>query len=100
MIAYVEAAWRDSLRAAVLYRYELPHLAFQPLNDAGMFVSRFPIEPLAVEVIGNLPLSLRACDVELEIMPSLRPLRDVWESSMSASCIRLRNAQDWPQTRG
>ncbi|HEX8466908.1 MAG TPA: hypothetical protein VF620_03775 [Allosphingosinicella sp.] len=96
MVAHVEAAWWDRLSAAYLYRYELPRRGFEPLNDAGMFVSRSPVEPLAREMIERLPSSLEACEVELEIMPSLRPLRDVWKSSMSASGIRLRNAKDWP----
>lgn len=98
MVAHVEAAWWDRLSAAVLYRYELPCPAFEPLDDAGMFVSRGSVEPLALEAVESLPSSLRACGVELEIMPSLRPLLDVWKSSMSASGIRLRNAQDWPKT--
>jgi hypothetical protein len=100
MVAHVEAAWWDRLSAVSLYRYELPRSAFEPLNDAGMHVSRVPVEPLALEAIGSLPSRLQACEVELVIMPSLRPLRDVWKSSMSASGIRLRNAQDWPWTPG
>ncbi len=100
MAAYVEEAWRDRLSAAVLYRYELPGGAFEPLNDAGMFVSSGRVEPLAIDAIENLPSRLKACEVELEIMPTLSPLRDVWKSSMSASGIRLRNAQDWPPTPG
>ena len=100
MVAHVESAWRDRLSATMLYRYELPGAAFEPLNDAGMFVARVPVEPLALDVIESLPTSLRACDVELEIMPSLLPLRDVWKSSMSASGIRMRNAQDWPERPG
>ena len=96
MVAHVETAWRDRLNSERLYRYELPSRAFEPLNEAGMFVSRASVEPLAVEALANLPASLDACGVELEIMPSLRPLRDVWKSSMMASGIRLRNARDWP----
>lgn len=96
MVAHVEEAWRDRLGAARLYRYELPRRPFEPLNDAGMFVSPTPVEPLAVEMIDDLPSSLRACQVDLEILQSLRPLRGVWTSSMSASGIRLRNARDWP----
>ena len=98
MLAHLELAWWDRVTAASLYRYELPRPAFEPLNDAGMFVSRSPVEPLSMEVIESLPSSLGACDVEVKIVPSLRPLREVWKSSMAASGIRLRNAQDWPQT--
>ena len=98
MLAHLELAWWDRVTAASLYRYELPRPAFEPLNDAGMFVSRSPVEPLSMEVIESLPSSLSAFDVEVKIVPSLRPLREVWKSSMAASGIRLRNAQDWPQT--
>jgi hypothetical protein len=63
-----------------------------------MFVSRVPVEPLALEAVENLPSRLEDCGVELQVLPSLRPLPDVWKRSMSASGIRLRNAQDWPQT--
>jgi hypothetical protein len=98
MVAHVEAPWRDRLSASSLYRYELPHRTFEPLDDAGMHVSPVAVEPLALECLHSLPSSLRACDVELEIMPSLRPLGGVWKSSMSASGIRLRNARDWPWT--
>lgn len=100
MVAHIEAPWEDRVRDASLYRYELPHSAFEPLNDAGMFVSRSPVVPLAMDVIASLPSSLRACDVELVVMPSLLPLREVWQSSMSASGIRLRNARDWPLASG
>jgi hypothetical protein len=96
MLAHIEAPWQDKLNESSLYRYELPHADFEPLNDAGMFVSRSPVVPLRVVVIESPPLSLAAQDVELEIMPSLLPLRDVWQTSMSASGIRLRNAHDWP----
>lgn len=95
MLAHVEEAWRERLSAAVLYRYELPRERFEPLNDAGMFVSRLPVEPLAVQTIERLPAELHKCDVELRVVPSLAPLRGVWSSSMQASGIRLRNARDW-----
>jgi hypothetical protein len=95
MVAHVETAWWGRLSAASLCRYELPGQTFEPLNDAGMFVSRAPVEPLAMEVIEHLPSRLGVCGVELVLMPSLLPLRDVWKSSMLASGIRLRNARDW-----
>jgi hypothetical protein len=33
--------------------------------------------------------------VELRVMESLLPLRGVWDSSLHASGIRLRNARGW-----
>jgi hypothetical protein len=49
-----------------------------------------------MDVLGDLPAALRAEDVELRVMERLTPLRDVWSTSLHASGIRLRNAQDWP----
>lgn len=61
-----------------------------------MFVSGLAVEPLAVEAIGNLPDALQKRGVEIRPMPTLSPLLPVWQSSMHASGIRLRNAKDWP----
>ena len=97
MIAYVESAWWDRLSTATLFRYELPVASFETLDDAGMFVSRLAVKPMAVDAIGSLPDTLREYGVvEIRSMPSLSSLRPVWQSSMHASGIRLRNAKGWP----
>jgi hypothetical protein len=95
IIACVEWGWLKSIQTGRLYRYELPAASFDDLNDAGMWVSRTAVKPLRVELIDDLLVALAACDVELRVMPRLRPLRDVWASSLHASGIRLRNAKDW-----
>ena len=51
MLAHVEWAWFDALKSEVIYRYELPVDGFEDLGDAGMWVSREPVTPLAVERI-------------------------------------------------
>jgi hypothetical protein len=38
---------------------------------------------------------LRSSGVELRVLDRLTPLRGVWDSSLHASGIRLRNAQGW-----
>jgi len=43
---------------------------------------------------------LQANDVELRVLPLLTPLRDVWNSTLHASGIRLRNARDWDVNPG
>jgi hypothetical protein len=96
MIAHIEWAWLEPLLQTTLYRYELPHDTFEPLADAGMFVSHKPLAPLHRESIGDLAGALRAEGVELRIVDSLAPLRDVWSTSLHASGIRLRNARGWP----
>lgn len=98
MIAHVEEAWRDRLGRAAIYRYEFPLAAFENLHDAGMWVCRVPVEPLGMEVIADLPAALAANDVELRILDSLTPLRDVWSTSLHASGVRLRNAMGWAET--
>ena len=95
MIAYIEAAWLGALNATTLYRYDMPTAAFECLGDAGMWVSRAPVEPLGVEPVRDLPRMLRDCEVELRVMETLGPLRNVWSTSLHASGIRLRNAVGW-----
>lgn len=98
MIAHIEAAWLERLRETTLYRYELPWAGFEDLGDAGMWVSRQAAAPIRMDAVKDLPGALHAAGVELRIMTSLTPLRDVWSTSLHASGIRLRNAQGWPAT--
>jgi hypothetical protein len=97
MLAYVEEAWAERLGATALHRFELPADGFQCLDDAGMWVSRRPVRPLARVTLRDLPAQLAACDVELRVVESLTPLRDVWASSLHASGLRLGNAAGWNQ---
>jgi hypothetical protein len=94
-IAHIEWGWFERMKAAVLHRYELPPAPFEDLDDAGMWVSREAVTPISMETLTNLPAALRAARVELRIMESLAPLRNVWESTLHASGTRLRNAQGW-----
>jgi hypothetical protein len=96
MIAHVEQAWMDRLSAGRIHRYELPAEAFESLGDAGMWVSREPVTPLAMRTLTDLPAELAAQGVDLRVMESLLPLKDVWSTSLHASGIRLRNARGWP----
>ncbi len=96
MIAHVEWGWLERIRAARLYRYELPTSSFEPLDGGWMWVSREPVSPVDSRPCGSLLDALAAQNVELRIMESLAPMRNVWSTSLHASGIRLRNAQDWP----
>jgi hypothetical protein len=96
MIAYIEQKWFEALKQTRLYRYELPTGGFQSLEDAGMWVSRLGVEPIQMEVIDNLPVALGDCGVQLRVTPSLASLRNVWNTSLHVSGIRLRNAASWP----
>ena len=96
MIAHVEWSWLERIRTASLHRYELPAPSFEPLEGGWMWVSRTPVHPLERRPCGNLLDALAAEHVELRVMESLVPLRDVWSTSLHASGIRLRNAKGWP----
>lgn len=95
VIAHIEWDWFERVKTEALHRYELPPGGFEDLGDAGMWVSRTPVTPLAVETIADLPAAMASAGVELRVMRRLTPLRDVWSSSLHASGVRLRNAQDW-----
>jgi hypothetical protein len=95
MIAHIEWAWLDRLRSEPLHRYELPAASFEDLKDAGMWISRSAVTPGRVETLTDLAAELCAQQVELRVMESLVPLRDVWKTSLHASGIRLRHAQGW-----
>jgi hypothetical protein len=95
MLAYIEAGWLERLRNAVIWRYELPPEPFEDLEDAGMWVSRTTVEPLSVTRLDDLPAALEAGSVELRVLPDLTPLRGVWNTSLHASGLRLRNAVLW-----
>jgi hypothetical protein len=60
-----------------------------------MWVAGAPVAPLAMQTLSDLPAALRDQGVELRIMESLAPLRGVWDTSLHASGVRLRNARGW-----
>lgn len=95
VIAHIEWAWLERLRTTTLYRYEFAADGFEDLSDAGMWVSRRAVAPLQVEPLPDLLAALRDEGVELRIMPRLTPLRGVWDTTLHASGIRLRNAVGW-----
>jgi hypothetical protein len=91
-VAFVEEGWADRLNAAHLYRYELPAGGFESLADAGMWVARQAVEPVAVERLGDLPACLAAAQVELRTVRSFSCLADLLRTSLHLSAIRVRNA--------
>lgn len=95
MRAFIEVAWLDRLASATLQRYEFADAAFTDLADAGMWVSRTAVAPIAQSDVRDLVGELRAQDVDLVVLDSLVPLKGVWSTSVHASGIRLRNAAGW-----
>ncbi len=94
-IAFVERAWLDRIEAGAIYRYDLPTAGFEDVGEVGMWVSRLPVRPIGVEALSPLQTELIRRDVELRVVDTLVPLKGVWETSLHASGIRLRNAQGW-----
>ncbi|QUS40762.1 hypothetical protein RPMA_19425 [Tardiphaga alba] len=96
MVAHIELGWLDRLAQTTIYRYELAPDGFESLGDAGMFVSPAPTMPIAVERIDNLEKALSDAGVELRVLPSLKTLEPLWETSLHVSGIRLSQASDGP----
>lgn len=95
MLAYVEEGWLERIQGATLYRYEFPIEAFEDLEDAGMWVSRKAVKPIKFGKLTDLLNAQEVCNVELRVLDDLSPLKGVWDTSLHASGIRLRNAQNW-----
>lgn len=95
IVAYVEWAWFERLRTATLFRYALPPDAFESLDDAGMWISRTAVRPTGLDTLTDLPAALRGQGVELRVTERLTHLRGLWDTTLHASGVRLRNAQDW-----
>jgi hypothetical protein len=96
MIAHIEWEWLERVHEQLLYRYQLPSASFQFIEDGWMWVSKETVTPVEVDRIDDLLGALRELNVELRIMDSLLPLRQLWTTSFHVSGIRLRNAVGWP----
>jgi len=94
MIAFLERSRFDEWIEASIFRYELPRAGFVALEDAGMWVSREGVTPLRVDAVTDLPGELRAADVELRLVDSFADLVGLFETTLHASGIRLRNARE------
>ncbi len=94
-MAYIEAGWLQRLQIGTLYRYEMPLETFEDTEDAGMWVSRTTVRPMRMATLTALDLSLAAADVELRVLDQLTALKPVWDSTLHASGIRMRNAVNW-----
>jgi len=95
MVAHIEAAWLDRVRASRLYRYSFDVSPFETIHDHGTHVSPLAVSPVAVEPVGDLELALTAATVPLRVLDVLQPLAEAWGSSLHFSAIRMRNAIAW-----
>lgn len=94
-LVYIERLWLERLTTGTTYRYEMPNEPFESIGDVGMWVSRKRVQPLRVDALDNLVGELEARDVELRMVDNLVPLKGVWQTTLPASGIRLRNARGW-----
>ena len=94
-VACIEWDWLGRMHTTSVTRYHLAPDTFEDLHDAGMWVSRQTVRPTLAEPMGDLVEALRQDGVELRLMRRLTPLRGISDTSLHASGIRLRNAQDW-----
>ncbi|WP_200877986.1 DUF6886 family protein [Burkholderia paludis] len=94
-VAYVEEGWLERVEAATLYRYSLPATGFDSVDELGMWVSRGAVMPAARDTVRDLPARLAEQGVELRSLARLTPLKPLWDTTLHASGIRLRNALDW-----
>lgn len=94
----IEAAWLDRVRRARLYRYDLPGEPFEPWAEAsGQWIAAVDVEPLGVEEVGDLVALHAEAGIELRVVPSLWPLRDLAVSERwDFSIVRWANAAPRP----
>ncbi len=96
MVAHIELGWLERLSRIIVYRYEFSPEAFEPLGNSGMWMSSRPTMPVNVERIDNIEKALTDAGVELRVLPSLKTLEPLWETSLHVSGIGLAHAKDGP----
>ena len=90
----VEAAWLERMRTVDLYRYDLPATTFRRWEEAsGQWISRVEVVPSTVEPVGDLLALHEQAGIELRVVESLWPLRELAVSDeWDFSIVRMRNA--------
>lgn len=89
-----EAAWLERVKACTLRVYEMPVETFDlALGEAGYWISREAVIPLAERVGTDLIATLLKAGAEVRVLQDFWPLSDaVAASSLEFSIIRKRNA--------
>jgi hypothetical protein len=89
----IERSWWERFRAARVYLYLMPPATFTVhAPEAGYYVSRESVTPLARVDIDDLVAEHAKAGVELRVLDELWPLWDrVIASTLEFSGIRLRN---------
>jgi hypothetical protein len=89
-----EADWLARVRTCALHVYELPPATFEPeLAEAGYWISRQAVAPVAVRTEHDLLAALAAAGAEVRILQAFWPLCDaVAGSSLEFSIIHKEGA--------
>jgi hypothetical protein len=95
IVVAVEDAWAGRIGGATLHIYEMPPEDFEEaLPEAGYWIARADVTPLAERVQGDLFQALKDAGAEVRWLMEFWPLADaVAASSLQFSIIRYRNAQ-------
>ena len=91
----IERGWLDRMSTTTVYRYELDAADFTPWNDAsGQWICDHEVAPLSVAPIGDLLGLHRDTGIELRVVDSLWPLRDLaHRGPWDFSTVRMGNAR-------
>ncbi len=94
-VVAIESGWLERVMNGRIHIYTLPTDTFTVWDEgAGYFISRQPVMPLSMRTVDNMLLELTKHDVEIRILPDLRPLRsEVINASLQFSIIRWRNVK-------
>jgi hypothetical protein len=90
----IEQRWLERMRTVELHRYDLPAATFRPWEEAsGQWTSHAEVVPLSVSPVGDLLALHEQAGIELRVLESLWPIRelavsDAWDFSI----VRMRNA--------
>lgn len=93
-VVTIEVAWLQRASSSQLWVYELPADSFTCEDkNAGYFVSRSTVTPAAHRRVDLPFLEMVIAGAELRVVGNLRGLAaEVANSTVSFSCIRMRNA--------
>ncbi len=91
----IEEAWLGRMRTTSVFAYRLPERPFEPHPDVGGYwIARTAVEPIAVELLGDLVGLHAEAEIELRVLPNLWPLwNEVVAATLEFSGIRLHEAQ-------
>jgi hypothetical protein len=93
-VVAIEVTWLERASSSRLWVYQLPVDSFECEDkNAGYFVSRHAVSPIARRTLEGPLVEMVNAGAELRVVASLRGLAaDVARSTLSFSCIRMRNA--------